>query len=72
MPFNEAKGGARLPALDGLRAVSICLVLLGHLSATRGFPNLTFERWFGDLSYAEFPQVIRESFAELKAVTAGG
>jgi peptidoglycan/LPS O-acetylase OafA/YrhL len=48
MPFNEAKGGARLPALDGLRAVSICLVLLGHLSATRGFPNLTFERWFGD------------------------
>ncbi len=35
-------------ALDGLRAVSICSVLLGHLSATRGFPNLSIERWTGD------------------------
>jgi peptidoglycan/LPS O-acetylase OafA/YrhL len=29
-----------LPSLDGLRAVSIVLVLLGHLSGTRGFAHL--------------------------------
>jgi peptidoglycan/LPS O-acetylase OafA/YrhL len=28
----------RIPSLDGLRAVSIALVLLGHLCGTRGFP----------------------------------
>lgn len=28
----------RIPSLDGLRAVSIAFVLLGHLSGTRGFP----------------------------------
>jgi len=27
----------RLPSLDGLRAKSIVLILLGHLSGTRGF-----------------------------------
>jgi len=26
-----------LPSLDGLRAISICLVLVGHLASTRGF-----------------------------------
>ncbi|MGB6973066.1 MAG: acyltransferase [Terracidiphilus sp.] len=31
----------RLPSLDGLRAVSILLVLLGHLSGTRGFGRIT-------------------------------
>lgn len=30
----------RLPSLDGLRAISIVLVLIGHLSGTRGFPQL--------------------------------
>ena len=29
---------ATIPGLDGLRAVSIALVLLGHLSGTQGFP----------------------------------
>ena len=29
-----------MPSLDGLRAVSIALVLLGHLSGTRGFASL--------------------------------
>ena len=29
-----------MPSLDGLRALSICLVLLGHLSGTRGFGRL--------------------------------
>jgi len=32
--------GTRMRSLDGLRAVSIALVLLGHLHGTRGFPNL--------------------------------
>jgi peptidoglycan/LPS O-acetylase OafA/YrhL len=31
---------SRLPSLDGLRAISIALVLLGHLSGTRGFVRL--------------------------------
>jgi peptidoglycan/LPS O-acetylase OafA/YrhL len=29
---------ARIPSLDGLRAISIALVLVGHLAGTRGFP----------------------------------
>ena len=28
-----------LPSLDGLRAISIALVLVGHLIGTRGFPS---------------------------------
>jgi peptidoglycan/LPS O-acetylase OafA/YrhL len=32
------KGGARIACLDGLRAVSISLVVLGHLAGTAGFP----------------------------------
>jgi len=31
-------GSRRIPSLDGLRAVSIVLVLLSHLLGTRGFP----------------------------------
>jgi peptidoglycan/LPS O-acetylase OafA/YrhL len=30
----------RLPSLDGLRAISIVLVFLGHLSGTKGFPRI--------------------------------
>jgi peptidoglycan/LPS O-acetylase OafA/YrhL len=37
----KLRSGTRMPSLDGLRAVSIALVLLGHLHGTRGFPNLT-------------------------------
>ena len=33
---------AHLPSLDGLRAISIALVLLGHLSGTHGFVRLNF------------------------------
>ncbi len=36
---RSAKAG-HLPSLDGLRALSIALVLLGHLSGTRGFVRL--------------------------------
>jgi len=30
--------GNRIPSLDGLRAISIVLVLVGHLAGTQGFP----------------------------------
>ena len=31
-------GGRKIPSLDGLRALSIALVLIGHLAGTRNFP----------------------------------
>jgi hypothetical protein len=37
--FPAPGHGARMPSLDGLRAVAILLVLLGHLSGTRLFPG---------------------------------
>jgi peptidoglycan/LPS O-acetylase OafA/YrhL len=37
---NTVARGDRLSSLDGLRALSIVLVLLGHLSGTRGFVHL--------------------------------
>lgn len=43
---RRPSNGDRLPSLDGLRAASIGLVLLGHLGGTRGFPSLDFG--FGD------------------------
>ncbi|MGC2190747.1 MAG: TetR family transcriptional regulator [Candidatus Dormiibacterota bacterium] len=33
--------------------------------------KIAFERWIGDTSQADLPQLIRESFDELRAVTAG-
>lgn len=33
--------------------------------------KVAFERWVGDPGQADLPQIIRELFAELKAVTAG-
>ncbi len=36
---GNARLQSRLPSLDGLRAVSIALVLLGHLEGTKGFPS---------------------------------
>jgi peptidoglycan/LPS O-acetylase OafA/YrhL len=41
---------SRIPSLDGLRAISICLVLLGHLVGTRNFPQSL--KFIG--SYANF------------------
>ena len=40
LPQNKSAKSDHLPSLDGLRAISIALVLLGHLSATRGFVRL--------------------------------
>ncbi len=37
LPRGRAARADHLPSLDGLRAISISLVLLGHLSGTRGF-----------------------------------
>lgn len=38
MPTDRSRSQpTRLPSLDGLRAISILLVLVGHLSGTRGF-----------------------------------
>lgn len=43
--------GGRIPSLDGLRAVSITLVLYGHLEGVRNFPNLGLRRIGGDLAH---------------------
>jgi peptidoglycan/LPS O-acetylase OafA/YrhL len=42
-----------MPSLDGIRAISILLVLYGHLSGTRHFPvtNATYGQWFGDVAH---------------------
>src|SRR5438128_933565 len=39
----------RLPSLDGLRGISVALVLLGHLAGTRGFVSVEALRPYGDL-----------------------
>jgi peptidoglycan/LPS O-acetylase OafA/YrhL len=40
LPQRESTKTDHLPSLDGLRAISIFLVLLGHLSRTRGFVSV--------------------------------
>ena len=40
LPERQSGRADHLPSLDGLRAISIALVLLGHLSGTRGFGKL--------------------------------
>lgn len=37
--------GGRIPALDGLRAVAVLLVLLSHVQLTKGFPHLGLTRF---------------------------
>lgn len=39
----------RIPSLDGLRAISIALVLLAHLSGTRNFFPVTLLSYVGDI-----------------------
>ena len=46
--------GQRMPSLDGIRAISILMVLYGHLSGTRHFPVANpggYGRWFGDVAH---------------------
>src|SRR5690348_1015134 len=46
--------GNRIPSLDGIRAVSILMVLYGHLTGTRGFPNQVDGTWgnaLGDIAH---------------------
>ncbi|HEY0197585.1 MAG TPA: acyltransferase [Rhodanobacter sp.] len=46
--------GGRVPSLDGIRAISILMVLYGHLSGTRHFPVSNpggYGRWFGDVAH---------------------
>lgn len=45
MAYQDAPGrsrhsAGRMPSLDGLRAIAIALVVIGHLSATHGFPTV--------------------------------
>jgi peptidoglycan/LPS O-acetylase OafA/YrhL len=37
--LHKSAASGRLPTLDGLRAISIMLVILGHLTGTRNFPH---------------------------------
>jgi len=37
---RQSQLGGRIPTLDGMRAISIALVLLGHLAGTKNFPQL--------------------------------
>ena len=46
--MNAALSDGKIPSLDGLRAISIVLVLVGHLHATQGFPELGLEHILGD------------------------
>ena len=41
----------RIPSLDGLRAVSIVLVLIAHLAGTSHAPDLEWTRALGDIGY---------------------
>ena len=49
LPRRKSAEIDHLPSLDGLRAVSIALVLLGHLSRTRGFVSV--DLGIGDYSH---------------------
>jgi peptidoglycan/LPS O-acetylase OafA/YrhL len=50
---NPTAGG-RIPSLDGIRAISILMVLYGHASSTRDFPVSIagkYGGWFGDVAH---------------------
>ncbi|WIG56977.1 MAG: hypothetical protein OJF61_002765 [Rhodanobacteraceae bacterium] len=50
----KGMSGHRIPSLDGFRAISILMVLYGHLVGTRNFPTAAvrpFDRSLGDLGH---------------------
>ncbi|MGH8148091.1 MAG: acyltransferase family protein [Rhodanobacteraceae bacterium] len=50
----SASTGGRIPSLDGIRAISILMVLYGHASSTRDFPVSIvgkYGSWFGDVAH---------------------
>jgi peptidoglycan/LPS O-acetylase OafA/YrhL len=51
MEHDSSTRDRRLPSLDGLRAVSIVLVLLGHLNGTRNVGSIPAIRVFGDIAH---------------------
>jgi len=54
LPQGKSAKAEHVPSLDGLRAISISLVLLGHLNGTRGFA--TFDLGIGN--YAQLGVVV--------------
>ena len=52
--MSHSTAGNRIPSLDGIRAISILMVLYGHVSSTRGFPVSIIGKygdWFGDVAH---------------------
>jgi len=52
--MSNSTAGSRIPSLDGIRAISILLVLYGHASSTRDFPVSIIGKyggWFGDVAH---------------------
>ena len=45
MSQGDSDRAKRIPSLDGLRAISVVLVLVAHTAETRGFPSLGRFRW---------------------------
>jgi len=54
--LGHTNPGSRLAALDGLRAISIAFVLLGHVNGTQGFPRINLSPVLGD--YANLGVII--------------
>jgi peptidoglycan/LPS O-acetylase OafA/YrhL len=48
--MSNSPGGSskRIPSLDGLRAISVALVLLAHVGLTPGFPETHWGHWAAD------------------------
>ena len=47
----KTSAGGHLPSLDGLRAISIVLVLVGHLNGTRNFGVFPIKEWLGNIAH---------------------